>query len=52
MTKHLLLTIALVGVSGWTRAEDAPPMEKDAKPIEALVGKDFSITLEANRTTG
>ena len=27
-------------------------MEKDAKPIEALVGMDFSITLEANRTTG
>ncbi|MEI7912738.1 MAG: protease inhibitor I42 family protein [Verrucomicrobiota bacterium] len=52
MKSLLLLTIAVLGLAGRTCGESAPPAEKDAKPVEAVVGKEFTITLDANHSTG
>ena len=52
MTKQHLLSLALIGLAGWAFGETTPPAEPDAKPLEAIVGKEFTISLDANRTTG
>lgn len=52
MKHNLLLTIAVAALTGWAGAEPAPPAPLAAKPIEVTVGKEFTITLEANHTTG
>jgi inhibitor of cysteine peptidase len=52
MRKHLLLTCVWIGLTGWACGQDARPAEKTDKPIEAAAGKEFSISLDSNRTTG
>lgn len=52
MKMHHLLTLTLVGLAGWAFGETTPPAAPDAKPIDAIVGKEFTISLDANRTTG
>jgi len=52
MERKFLLSFALAGLAGWFGVPDARAAEKTVKQVEASVGKEFTVSLEANHTTG
>jgi inhibitor of cysteine peptidase len=52
MMKKLLLSLGLAGLAGWTCAQETKPEAKADAPIEVAAGKEFSISLKSNPTTG